>query len=280
MSMIAKKSILGSGLLGVCYMTALFFPGYFTYVVVAMIFLVIIIWKYFFNVAVSLSGVIDKFKFLTLPMIFNVGALYLTTIFFQTPAKVAISVVAVVTNYFLWIALRKVHNLTDRAAIFHRNILIVISFVSVFLGSATVFRLFMLFSTASNRFLYQSLLVFLIFILFYIVSSFLTWENGADDDIRKLKPYNIIISLLGAQLAWISSFWIVNYPVIGVREKANLGGTPLPAIYLTIVFYFLWGIIFHKLDGSLTRRVLTEYIIITLVFITVLLATAKWLPTF
>lgn len=280
MSKLAKKSLIISALLGVCYATAIVFPGYFVYTVVAMIVLVIILWKLFFNVAYTVASAKEKFKFLTLPMIFNVGALYLTTIFFQTPAKVAISVVVVATNYFLWIALRKVHNLTDRAAIFHRNILIVISFVSVFLGSATVFRLFMLFSTANNRYIYQSLLVFLIFILFYIVSSFLTWENGADEDIKKLKPYNIIISLLGAQIAWISSFWIVNYPVIAIQEKANLGGTPLPAILLTIVFYFLWGIIFHKLDGSLTRRVLTEYIIITLLFITVLLATAKWLPLF
>jgi hypothetical protein len=122
------------------------------------------------------------------------------------------------------------------------------------------------------------MLVISIFLLFYLVSSFLTWENGADEDIKKLRPYNIVNSLLGAEVAWISSLWIVNYPVMAISEKANLGATPLPATLLTIIFYFLWGIIFHKLDGSLTRRVLSEYTLIAFLFIAVLLATARWLP--
>lgn len=278
MTTLAKKSLLLSAITVAVYIAALLFPAYFIYEVLALIFLTIVMWKFYFDVDLSVRGILDKSKFLILPLVFNAGALYLTTIFFQPFAKVIILALVVIANYFLWISLRKVHNLSDRAAILHRNILIVISFVSVFLGSTTIFRLFMLFSTSTNRSLYQLILVVLVFILFYLISSFLTWENGADDDINKLKPYNVVNSLLGAEIAWVASIWIVNYPVIAVSEKANLGATPLPAILLTIVFYFLWGIIFHKLDGSLTRRVLTEYILITIVFVIVLLVTARWLP--
>jgi|GEM_PF-1050993 len=279
MSSLTKKSLVCSTLIGVNFLASIILPIYFFYESLALVVLIIVAWKIYFDVDLKVSSILDKLKFLAIPLIFNLGALYLSTIFFQTFAKVIILLLVFAANYFLWIALRKVHNLSDRAAIFHRNILIVLSFVSVFLGSTTVFRLYMLLSTTSNTFIYQSLLVLLIFALFYIVSSFLTWENGAADDQIKLRPYNVVNSLLGAQVAWISSLWIVNYPVVGVSEKANLGGTPLPAILLTIIFYFLWGTIFHKLDGSLTKRVLTEYIFISFLFILVLMVTARWLPT-
>lgn len=279
MSKLALKSLISTVIISVSYLFALVFPSLFVYAVLLMVILNIVVWKFFFDIELKLKSIVEKAIFLILPMIFNVGSLYLSTIFFQTFLKVLISLIFVASNYFLWLSLRKVHNLSDRAAIFHRNILIVISFMSVFLGSTTIFRLYMLFSTSTNIFFYQTALVVLVFLLFYLISAFLTWENGADDDIKKLKPYNIVNSLLGAEIAWISSIWIVNYPVIAVQEKANLGGTPLPAILLTIVFYFLWGIIFHKLDHSLTRRVLTEYILIATVFILVLLVTARWLPT-
>lgn len=278
MTTLSKKSIFCSAITGLVYLAAILFPSYFIYEILSLIILTIIMWKFYFDVNLSLSGFREKFKFLILPLVFNTGALYLTTIFFQTFAKVVILVLVIGVNYFLWVALRKVHNLSDRAAILHRNILIVISFLSVFLGSTTIFRLYMLLSTSSNRSLYQSILVALVFLLFYLISSFLTWENGAVDDTAKLRPYNVVNSLLGAEVAWIASLWIVNYPVISISEKANLGATPLPAILLTIVFYFLWGIIFHKLDGTLTRRVLTEYILITIIFVMVLLVTARWLP--
>lgn len=279
MNKLTRKSLLNTALIGAVYLLALLLPDYFVYIDLAMVLLVILIWRLFFNVKLSFSGVVDKAKFLTLPLVFNVGALYLTTIFFQTTAKVIILFFLLLANYFLWISLRKVYNLSDRAAVLHRNVLIVISFLSVFLGSTTIFRLYMLLDTSGSRGIYQSLLVVLIFVLFYLVSSFLIWENGADEDQKKLKPYNVVCSLLGAEIAWISSIWIVNYPVIATQERANLGGTPLPAVLLTIVFYFLWGIVFHKLDNSLTRKVLTEYVFIATIFITVLLATARWLPT-
>jgi len=280
MNTITKKALIVTAFIGAVFMVALTLPTYFGYSVLAMALVVLVSWKYFFEVDLKPKTLLDKSKFLILPIIFNVGVLYITTVFFQSFAKTLVVIAAIVTNYFLWIALRKVHNLSDRAAIFHRNILIVISFVSVFLGSTTIFRIFMLFSTSASRHLYQALLVVLVFGLFYVVSMFLTWENGGDDDLIKLRPYNVVNSLLGAEIAWVTSIWVVNYPVIAVSEKANLGGTPLPAILLTIVFYFLWGVIFHKLDGSLSRKVLTEYIFITVIFIAVLLATARWLPVF
>lgn len=279
MTKLTKKSIYSSASIGLVYVAALFLPNYFAIITLLMSILVIINWKFFFDVDLKLTVIKEKAKFLILPLIFNLGLLYLTTIFFQTFAKALITIIAFVANYYIWLALRKVHNLSDRAAVLHRNILILVSFVSVFLGSTVIFRLYMLLSTSTSRQLYQFLLVISVFALFYFISYFLTWENGAADDIKKMRPYNIINSLLGAEVAWVSSLWIVNYPVIAVQSKASLGGTPLPAILLAIVFYFLWGIIFHKLDRSLTRKVLTEYIFITTIFITILLATARWLPT-
>ena len=279
MNKIAQKSLISSLVIAVPYILVIFSPNIFMYAMFLLIVSIVIAWAYTFGVRFKLASLREKLKFLILPLIFNIGAVYLTTIFFQDFVKIIIAAIVAIANYFLWTSLAKVYNLTSRVALFHRNILIVISFMTVFLGSTTVFRLYMLFSTSKSIVYFQLLLTLLIFGLFYSISSFLTRVNGADEDVKKLRPYNVVNSLLGAEIAWVGSLWIINYPVIAIQEKANLGGTPLPAILLTIIFYFLWGIIFHKLDKSLTRRVLTEYIFVAILFISVLLATARWLPT-
>lgn len=278
MNSLIRKSLICTAALAASYVAILLIPDYFGYIIGATAILIVLLWKFFFDVDLNKSMVFDKSKFLILPMIFNLGALYLTTIFFQDFAKVLISFLAVIGNYYLWVSLRKVHNLSERAALINRNTLVVISFISVFLGSSAAFRFYMLLSTTGSLVLVQAGLILTIFLIFYLVSSFLTWENSANTDPGKLRPYAFVCSLLGTEVAWASCMWIVNYPVISVQEKANLGGTPLPAILLTIIFYFLWGILFHKLDNSLTKKVLTEYIFIATLFITVLLITAKWLP--
>lgn len=278
MNTLSRKSLIASGVMAAALLASILLPNYFVYIVIFQAVTIIALWKYVFDVPLNKAGVFEKAKFLILPLVFNFGALYLTTVFFQSAMKAILTLFIVGANYYLWVSLRKVYNLSDRAAIFHRNVLIVLSFMSIFLGSTALFRLFMLLGTASSRLLFQLLLVIMIYALFFAVSYFLAWENGADDDMAKLKPYIYVSSLLGAEIAWISSVWIINYPVISTQEKASLGGTPLPAVMLTIVFYFLWGLVFHKMDKSLTRRVLTEYFILTVMFIAVLLITARWLP--
>jgi hypothetical protein len=278
MDSLTKNSLYISGVMAVTFIASIFLPNYFVYIVALQVVAIIAIWKLFLGVTWTRDVVIEKAKFLILPLVFNLGSLYFITVLFQDFVKVVFAILVVGANYYLWKSLRKVHNLSDRTAIFHRNVLIVISFMSIFFGSTVLFRLFMLFATASNRLFLQLILIILIYALFYGISFFLAWENGADEDVKKLRPYILVTSLLGAEVAWISSLWIVNYPVISTQEKASLGGTPLPAILLTIVFYFLWGLVFHKMDKSLTRRVLTEYFVLTVIFIAILLVTAKWLP--
>ncbi len=279
MNPLTKKSIYAVSAIAVTLVAAILAPNYFIYIVAAQAIIILVIWKFFFEVILNQETIAEKAKFLILPLIFNFGSLYLQTIFFQSFIKIVFTVLVILANFYLWISLRKVHNLSDRAAIFHRNVLIVISFMSIFLGSTALFRLFMLFGSTGSRLFFQLILIILIYALFYGISYFLAWENGANEDMKKLNPYILVTSLLGAEVAWVSSIWIVNYPVISTQEKASLGGTPLPAILLTIVFYFLWGLVFHKMDKSLTRRVLTEYFVLTLMFIAVLLTTARWLPS-
>jgi hypothetical protein len=113
-------------------------------------------------------------------------------------------------------------------------------------------------------------------IIFYLVSYFLAFENGVDS--AKSQPYLLVLSLLASEFSLFGLIWIVNYPVYSSSERVSLAGLPLPAIILTLIFYFVWGIFSHKIDKSLTRSVIIEYILLTAVFVFVLLVTAKWLP--
>jgi hypothetical protein len=55
-------------------------------------------------------------------------------------------------------------------------------------------------------------------------------------------------------------------------------GVPLPAIIGSVFFYLLWGISHHRLEQTLTRKIVWEYILIAGMFIGILIVTAKWMP--
>jgi hypothetical protein len=68
---------------------------------------------------------------------------------------------------------------------------------------------------------------------------------------------------------------LVSYPQS--NHITNVG-VPLPSILAAIFFYLFWGISQHRLEETLTRRVLWEYILISTFFIAILFATTQWLP--
>jgi hypothetical protein len=144
------------------------------------------------------------------------------------------------------------------------------------LGVSMLFYLAALQSISPTFRVPLSFVVVMTGLIFYAVSYFLSFENGVEP--KAAAPYLLTMSILASEMALISLVWIVNYPVYTVTERGNLSGLPLPAILLTIVFYFVWGVFSHKIDKSLTRRVIIEYVLLTLVFVFVLLFTAKWIP--
>ncbi len=276
MNELQKKSLIYCFYLLIGYVGVLYFSEYFVWEFIYIAILQIVFWISYFNIKPNKVEIREGLKFFIIPFLFNLGAVLFLSAFFQFITKIVFSIAVIIANYYLMVALRRVFNLQEKSAIFQRNVIISISFLSIFFGTSALFRYYVELSVSEFSYLSTFFVVTGVFIVFYLVSYFLGWQSGID--MKKFYPYNLVNALIGAEMAWIGMIWVINYPIFGDTEKMNLGGVPLPAVTLTIMFYFLWGIISQKVDKTLTRQVLTEYFLITLIFLLVLILTARWLP--
>lgn len=167
--------------------------------------------------------------------------------------------------YILQVASRMKRNIVP--SLYLRNIIAMASIIALFFVASDISKWMM----ANISSLYQFAGIALIMLATFIISEFLFEVQGYDRPLI----YSLIISFLISQITFLSSFWIVSYPQ--TKEVTNIG-VPLPAIFASVYFYFFWGISHHRLEGTLTRRILWEYTFIALLFMLVLIFTANWIP--
>lgn len=146
-----------------------------------------------------------------------------------------------------------------------RNIISFAAILGIFFATADVLRWVLVFD---NR-ISQILLIIITFFSVFIICEFLFEVQGVERSLL----YSLVLSLVISQLIWISSFWLISYPR---GERITVIGVPMPAILGSVAFYLFWGLSHHRLEGTLTRRVLWEYIFISSSFIVILFLTAKW----
>lgn len=276
MNPITRNSLIATSVVAVVYIFNYFEPQSLIYSLAVALVMIFAISRYLFGIKFEKDTLVANSKFLLLALLFNLAALSYLSYIYLDLVRALLTMLALLLNYYIFVSLRRVKNLGERASIFFRNVLIATSFLTLFMSLSTLFRILMLAGSTGLESWARVLVVVSVFGIVYFLTYFLSWENGALDSRYRL--YGLVCALLCSELAWVSSIWIVNYPVIGTEEKASLGGTPLPAIMITIVYYFLWGLIYHKLEKNLTRKVLVEYLSFTAIFIAILLVTARWMP--
>lgn len=152
-------------------------------------------------------------------------------------------------------------------SLFLRNVVSIFSMLGVFFSISNVLR----WASISDNTLTQIFIIFSAFFAIFIISEFLFEVHGFESSLL----YSLTFSFIVAQITWISSFWLISYPA---SEKAISIGVPLPAVVGTVFFYLFWGLSHHRVEGTLSRRVLWEYILISTIFLIILFLTAKWLP--
>lgn len=173
----------------------------------------------------------------------------------------------VIFLYFTYlVASRLKRNYTP--SLFLRNIISVAAMLGILFSISDLLRWV---SVSSTR-LSQIAAIALIFCSVFIISEFLFETQGFEKSIL----YSLSLSLVLSQVVWISSFWLVNYPY---SEKVSNIGVPLPAILGAVIFYLFWGLSHHRIEGTLSKRVMWEYVLISCVFVFILFVTTRWLPT-
>lgn len=148
-----------------------------------------------------------------------------------------------------------------------RNTVTVASMMAVFFSTSNILKLIM--STEQRTIQISAIVV--AFLVIFIVCEFLFEIQGYERPLL----YSLIISFVITQIVWLSSYWIISYPQ---KETAVNIGVPLPAIISSVYFYLFWGISHHRLEGSLSRKILWEYVLISIFFTLILIITADWLP--
>lgn len=173
-----------------------------------------------------------------------------------------------VCMYFLYLAASRMkRNYTPSLLL--RNISSMAVLLGIFYATSDITRWV---SVYNSRFaeLFSMVLVFL---SVFVMSEFLFEVQGVEKSIL----YSLAASFAITQIVWLLSYWLITYPQ---SERITQVGVPLPAVVASIYFYSFWGLSHHNLEGSLTKKILWEYVIISLTFTAIIFITAKWMPNY
>ncbi|MCL4387113.1 MAG: hypothetical protein M1355_03665 [Patescibacteria group bacterium] len=204
--------------------------------------------------------------YLAMPLLYFLGSIFFLNTIKSFLLQGGILLFYVISNLIFIINIKRLRQKKEEVLVTSRNIISMISLIIVFLLATDIINAYMFYKLPGFFFL------LIIFGAIALITYFLLiiYELLSEDTL----PYIYLISFLIMEIAWAGSFWLVNYP----KSKIGELGVPLTAIIILIFYYNFWGVAQHKLMGTLTKKVLTEYVAIAGIIIAILLVTTKWLP--
>ena len=130
------------------------------------------------------------------------------------------------------------------------------------LSLSTLISSFLIYSLVWAFFRDLSLPVWLVLLIFFFITVLLFYQifHLFCSLRRRSIIYAIFSALVIIEVVWILCFWPIEYYFLGVL--------------LTIVFYVLWGMIHHKLENKLNRKIIIEYLIVSLIIFFIILRTS------
>ena len=131
MNSIQKRSLLISFILAFEYGALIQFPNLIVWLMFIMPLTLAVGLIYLLDLKVNKSELVHNLKFLILPALFNFGAVFFLRYMTQTQIVYVLVILVLLINFYLFIALRKVFNLEERAAIFQRNIIVNIKYSNI-----------------------------------------------------------------------------------------------------------------------------------------------------
>lgn len=154
------------------------------------------------------------------------------------------------------------------------NFLFAVALITYFFSTYSISN----FYWSNPNLLTQIFLVFGTFIVTWLIFYELFWVKRSAE--VKSLGYVTMLAFCAAEVVWALSYWMTRYNFIfrpdGTGEP--LIGIPLSSILLLIsIGYFGWGVIFHRLTNTLTRKILYEYLGIAITFIIFILLTTRYI---
>lgn len=242
------------------------FPAYFWYILGALIVVNIAAVFWVFDELPNRKRIREDW----FSIVFNIAFIVIAGSFSYSVANPFVQAILLgATGFAIYFSLLSASRLKRgyTPSLIIRNVMSLAAILGIFMAISDILR----WASVSTAGYTQSAVLFLSFIAVFIVSEFQFEVQG----IERSLLYSLVLSFGITEVVWVSSYWLVSYPQSS--HITNLG-VPLPAILSAIFFYLFWGIGQHRLEGTLTRRVLWEYIIISIAFVALLFVTTQWLP--
>jgi len=197
--------------------------------------------------------------------------LFLSTTFFLTVIKsLALQIGALVFYLILSLGLiksmQRILKRREEDPIASRNFISMASLIIVFLSLADLINIYIFYQLPKFIFLG------LVFAVIFLITVFLF--KIYDLFSKKNLIYVFLAAFSTMEIVWAGSFWLVNY------SKSKLGeiGVPFLSIATLVFYYSFWGIVHHKMTNTLTKKVLTEYALVSGLILLILFITTNWLP--
>ncbi len=171
-----------------------------------------------------------------------------------------------ISLYFTYVAASRMKR-NIKPALYIRNIVSLSAILGVFFVISDLTRWVSIYNLRSV----EILSIIFVFASIFVMSEFLFELHGFPDSLI----YSLVVSFAISQIVWLSSYWLISYPE---SERITQTGVPLPAIFAAVYFYIFWGLSHHRLEESLTKKILVEYLLISTIFVLIIFVTAQWMP--
>lgn len=209
---------------------------------------------------------LKNWHLLAFPFLYLTGAIFFLSLLRNVYFQIVTLVMFTISSRFLFGAMRKLVARREKPLLASKNLVSMIGLLVIFLLLTDITNVAIILKFSVY------LLMVLVFFAVMAVSYFLYWQYRDVD--RNSFLYISLISFVLTEISWASSFWIVSYPSFEIGTL----GVPVFALISLIVYYCFWGIAHHKLDESLTKKILLEYAMISGIIIAIILFTADWMP--
>lgn len=210
--------------------------------------------------------IIAGLHFFAVPMFYFLGTFFFLSIVKARVLQIAVIALYSISNVFLLRSIRRLKRSRENPLIVSRNIVSLVGLITIFLVETNIVNALIFYKLP----IYLGVIV--IFASVWMISYFLYWQY------RDIETDSIVfitlISFVMSEIFWAGSFWITSYPSF---ETGTLG-VPVLSIVSTVVYYCFWGIAHHRLENGLTKKILLEYIMISLLILSIILFTTSWLP--
>lgn len=215
----------------------------------------------------------SNWDYFILPIFHIIGVFFFISFFLNPLIKLIIIFGFGISMYVIHQSLLACYKKDNVLSIEGRNILTSLSMITIFFCSVLIFNLYFYWETD------PLILALMHFVLIFGINHFLFKQMLSASNLY-FNLYNFIISLVVAEAAFVLNYWSVNYPGYNIDRAFSYLGISVGSLIILFIYYCVWGLTYYLIEGRLTKKVMNEYLLVSIIGFIFIVLTTKWIPIF